>query len=408
MFVALFWTVCLLTLGIDPWRCVAVGLLIYLLEELLEWRGSTPPVSPADPLPRAVSARPWTFWGGLAAVGLLVGWGFSCRYFRNLFLADMHHNMAIFFSKQGVWSQSAEFEEQVKSFPPEIQQNFHKVGGALQNYEKVWKLNSAFPMAPYFIGNVYSDWGSGAFAQSLQARQKNDLAAAVTLEKKADTFWNEALKFYDQVKSFAPNYVQTHHQVGMIYLKMGDVQYQQGHSAEAQTFYTEALKHFRLYEMLDPVFPVNFYRMAYIYQKLGDYDQAEAAFKGALIHNSTNVVGRYYADRNVETYSNLAKLMAVKWLSVHGEGKSILPRDASYERAERYYLLALAETARLDNVDEVDRWVKSLAQDLSQLYLKADQQAKAVELLGHLRRGMIPSVSHSNPDLATPTHPSPN
>ena len=97
---------------------------------------------------------------------------YLCWIFVQFLRADLDHNRAIFFSKQGNWND------------------------AIKTYEKVAHENPSFVMAYYFLGNVYSDrWAEG------------DAERAI----------NE----YKNVWKLAPNYVQSHHQAGLIYMKWG-------------------------------------------------------------------------------------------------------------------------------------------------------------------------------------------
>src|SRR5439155_11561492 len=117
----------------------------------------------------------------VATILLIPFWGF--------FAGDVDHNRAIFFSKQGIWTRSPEFDGRIAGFPPEYQMmysggdsgtldkneglgrlvNFlfpdvfwrrYGIGGALDHYVEVNRLRPDFIMAHYFRGNVYNDWGS--------------------------------------------------------------------------------------------------------------------------------------------------------------------------------------------------------------------------------------------------------
>lgn len=166
-----------------------------------------------------------------------------------LFKADVHHNIAIFFSKQKNWEQ------------------------ALKNYLEVGRLNPAYVMSFYFKGNVFNDrfdmrkvfnenWGdSGGVAR--------------------DDF-ERALDAYEHVRSNAPNYVQMHHQVGVLYLKRAEWERQQGRAAEADKYVDLALQRFRLYSMHDPVFPPNWHRIAEIHMSRNQLDEAVAAYRNLL------------------------------------------------------------------------------------------------------------------------------
>ena len=166
-----------------------------------------------------------------------------------LFKADVHHNIAIFFSKQKNWEQ------------------------ALKNYLEVGSLNPAYVMSFYFKGNVFNDrfdmrkvfnenWGD------------KDGAARDDYERAFDS--------YEQVRLKAPNYVQMHHQVGVLMLKRAEWERQQGRAAEAEKYLDKALERFKLYAMHDPVFEPNWHRIAEIYLQRQQYDKAIEAYKNLI------------------------------------------------------------------------------------------------------------------------------
>ncbi|MBN1823548.1 MAG: O-antigen ligase family protein [Endomicrobiales bacterium] len=176
-------------------------------------------------------------------VGIIILAVYFVKVFYGYFDADINHNMAIFFSKQGQWPQ------------------------ALKHYETVINRNPSFIMAHYFMGNVFNDrWMPGD----------------------AD----RAIGKYKDVWSLAPNYVQSHHQAGLIYLKMGedakraeDGALNRGDKKAAAEYrkkkleiWNKALSEFSKYKMIDPIFPLNYYRIAWIYIQLGDYKKAEETY----------------------------------------------------------------------------------------------------------------------------------
>ena len=177
------------------------------------------------------------------------------------FMADVHHNRGIFFSKQGKWDE------------------------ALANYDEVVRLNPNYIMAYYFMGNVYTDrWHPGDFENSMHE--------------------------YERAWSIAPNYVQSHHQAGLVYLKKGaddkneaDRLHAAGQNgpaiqklAEVENDWKQALVYFQKYHDIDPVFEPNYVRMAWVDLQLADLahmrgdnalaekyrDTAELAYKESL------------------------------------------------------------------------------------------------------------------------------
>jgi len=165
------------------------------------------------------------------------------------FRADVHHNIAIFFSKQKNWDQ------------------------ALKNYLIVGKLNPAFVMSFYFKGNVFNDRFNMAKVYN-ENWGDHDQAARNDYER--------ALEAYDEVRRNAPNYVQMHHQVGTLYLKRAEYEQGQGRPQEAEKFLDLALERFQLYRKHDPVFFPNYVRIAQIYMARRQYDKVAETYKAYL------------------------------------------------------------------------------------------------------------------------------
>lgn len=155
--------------------------------------------------------------------------------FWGYFMADVHHNRGIFFSKQQKWDD------------------------ALKNYQTVVRLNPNYIMAYYFMGNVYTDrWQPGDYERAM-----NEYARA----------W-----------AIAPNYVQSHHQAGLVHLKKGaddkamaDAARQKGQTDLANKMYQEvekdwlkALFYFQKYHDIDPVFEPNYARKAWVKVQLSE------------------------------------------------------------------------------------------------------------------------------------------
>lgn len=326
-----------------------------------------------------------TLFQALLAAGALSLFIIGATTWRGYFLADVSHNVAIFFSKQTVWSRSVESDQKVNGsgFPADMKEEYELVGGALEHYEKTFRLNPGFPMAVFFIGNVHNDWGSSIYESSRQARQRGDDQAAEALRLEAVQHWDAALDAYRRVKAFAPNYVQTHHQVGLVHLKMGDMETALGNKEKADEQWTLALKNFDLYRQLDPVFPPNYYRQSYVHFNRGDVTKAEEAYLGALVYNSTNVVNRIYVDRNVETYSNLARLFYVQLVNKYPDPAK-LPKDSPlFLKAEGYYLTALREANSSGREETLG---VEPAKALAVLYSRVGEMEKAKELWLKLRR----------------------
>ncbi|MBI5242595.1 MAG: O-antigen ligase family protein [Elusimicrobia bacterium] len=165
------------------------------------------------------------------------------------FKADVHHNIAIFFSKRQEWDM------------------------ALKNYLIVGRLNPAFVMANYFKGNVFNDRFNMTKLYNENWGDK---------DKKPRDDFERALDAYAEVRAQAPNYVQMHHQMGVLYMKKADYDRGRGDAAQAEKDLDEAIRHFTLYYNLDPVFPPNYYRLGHIYMLRRHYDKAAETYKEFL------------------------------------------------------------------------------------------------------------------------------
>jgi tetratricopeptide (TPR) repeat protein len=262
-------------------RFVSSGIFLWLLIGLIGALNAHHPMLekslPAVPnkLPKALKRSAQILIAAIAAYFLVVFYGY--------FDADMNHNMAIFFSKQGQWPQ------------------------ALEKYTEVIKENPSFIMAHYFMGNVYNDrWAPG------------DMELAIGK--------------YKDVWKLAPVYVQSHHQAGLIYLKAGedekkledeartkgDKKASVAHENKKKELWNSALEEFKKYSETDPIFPLNYYRMAWIYMQLGEPEKAEQTYldhvnyPAKLLKPPHSIWVEDWAKRRAEeyaeTYVNLGNL----------------------------------------------------------------------------------------------------
>ncbi len=172
---------------------------------------------------------------------IIIGMLFPLKLTWGFFRADVHHNIAIFFSKRKNWEQ------------------------ALKNYLIVGGLNPAFVMSFYFKGNVFNDRFNMSKIYNPNWGDKDQVPR--------DDF-ERAMEAYDQVASKAPNYVQMHHQVGSLFLKRADWERKQGRLEEGEKWVDNALERFKRYQMHDPVFLPNYFRMGQIYMARKQYDKA--------------------------------------------------------------------------------------------------------------------------------------
>ena len=183
---------------------------------------------------------------------------YSMLFFRKFFIADVNHNIAIAYSKQGVWER------------------------ALYHYDRVLTLWPRFIMSHYFTGNVYNDrWEQTPRHHALWDKKipKDTLR----------TDPQRTIAKYDDVLAMAPNYVQVHYQEGNIYLKMKQ--------------YELAVEKFNQAIDIDPVFPLSPFRKGYCLVQLGRYVEAETAFRNAIKRQKIK------KKDFVEAYLNLANVL---------------------------------------------------------------------------------------------------
>jgi len=227
---------------------------------------------------------------------------FPMYYFWGWFKGDVYHNMAIFFSKQGKWED------------------------AISYYKKVNKLNQFFIMPYYFTGNVFNDrfnmekayrpeWGD------TDSQPRDD--------------YDRAMDAYEHVRAIAPNYVQMHHQVGTLYLKMHDHLMRQGKAKEAQEYLDKALARYTLYENLDPVYSPNYYRKAQIYIMRQDLKGAEREYQNNV--SAWKCFKKDHEHGSAEGYTLLANVQYAqgKYREAAENYKKALALDPNYAQARQ-------------------------------------------------------------------------
>jgi len=291
--------------------------LIFLLLEVLEWGNAPQKEVPFEEQYPAVNSK-WILprLGGIAMVGALAGW--AILNFGYHFQADVHHNLAIFFSKQSIWRKEPRYDAQLSQLPPDIRDKYTRWGGALEHYDQVNLKNPHFPMARYFTGNVFNDWGSQMLMESENARSRGDMGEAQRFREKAQDMWNKSEKAYGETKELAPNYVQTHHQMGLLFVKRAEAANRWGESAKAQEYYDKALHNFELYHLIDPVFPPNYERLVQILIMRSKYKEAAALYRQAVYNNdvvSKAIRNQPFQDRVASLSIALAKLVYTDVLS---------------------------------------------------------------------------------------------
>ena len=223
-------------------------------------------------------------------------------YFWGWFKGDVYHNMAIFFSKQGKWED------------------------AISYYEKVNKLDKYFIMPYYFTGNVFNDRFNMEKAYHPEWGDKNG---------EARTDFDRAMASYEAVRSIAPNYVQMHHQVGTLYMKMAEYLSHNNQPAQAQKYLDMALARFNLYENLDPVYPINYYRKAQIYVMRQDFKSAEREYLNNLNAWKCHIPGHLHD--TAEAYTNLGNVEYAmgKFREAADYYTLALQKDPAFEQAKR-------------------------------------------------------------------------
>jgi tetratricopeptide (TPR) repeat protein/O-antigen ligase len=228
---------------------------------------------------------------------------FPLYHFWGWFKGDVYHNMAIFFSKQGKWED------------------------AISYYQKVNKFNPNFIMPYYFTGNVFND------RFNMEKSYRPEWGDAKNTAR--DDF-ERAMDSYEKVRSIAPNYVQMHHQVGTLYLKMHEYHTRAGRTSEAAPYLDMALARFNLYENLDPVYALNYYRKAQVYIMRRDFAAAEREY----LHN-INGWRCYLKDHlhieKPDAYVNLGNVQYAmgKLREAADSYQKALDIDPSFEQARR-------------------------------------------------------------------------
>jgi O-antigen ligase/tetratricopeptide (TPR) repeat protein len=326
-----------------PARLAAIGALVYFAF-LLDWRALEPAagfggmfgefaalVGPLARIPGGGELLQW--WAAWTVfAGCMLGLGYAlvrlCLMSENpiipmlvlamlqplylfwgYFKADIHHNVAIYFSKERNWD------------------------AAVGNYLIVNQLNPDFVMAKYFLGNVFNDRFNMTKVYEPKWGDKDNVA---------QDDYERALYWYNEVRRLSPNYVQMHHQVGNLHLRRAQwAQDPANHRPpeEGQKYLDLAMNRFRLYQAIDPVFPPNYYRMAQIYILEKKYDDAIKTYEELIDADQCAVdpklLAKDYLRRSILSYQFYVTENG-HW--VHRHAVPEVPKDA----AEAYTSLANA------------------------------------------------------------------
>jgi len=237
-------------------RFVSSGVFLWLLVGLINAFSINNPLpkesdifeNNKNPIPKSVRQ--------IFYVCLIIVSGYLILIFRGFFIGDIHHNIAIFHSKRGEWSD------------------------ALTNYNIVAKNNFGFIMAHYFMGNVFNDrWIlKREFHPEWGDSEKDTPWTEYEPDKKGRVDPERSISKYEDVWSLAPNYVQSHHQAGLVYLKLADMAKARGDMELAKKYWEKAIYRFERYHAIDPIFAQNYYRLAWVYLQMGEPDKAEETY----------------------------------------------------------------------------------------------------------------------------------
>jgi O-antigen ligase/tetratricopeptide (TPR) repeat protein len=262
--------------------------------------------------------------------------------FWGYFKADVHHNIAIYFSKERRWDD------------------------ALGNYLIVKKLNPNFVMSMYFMGNVYNDRFNMNKIYNPGWGDKDNVPR---------DDYERALDSYDYVRRLAPNYVQMHHQVGNLHMRRAEWAMNNGRPQEAEQYLDKALTRFYLYQAIDPVFEPNYHRIGQIYMIRGQTAQQQGRAADARA-DFEKAVQNYEMFINAPRCAVAPSLMAKSYLkdTILSYQKYVKlddePITHKHESAEAYTNLANAYFM-------LDRWSESEKAYKRALVIRPDfQQAQ--------------------------------
>ena len=285
--------------------------------------------------------------------------------FWGYFKADIHHNVAIYFSKERQWEP------------------------AVGNYLIVNKLNPDFVMSKYFLGNVFND--------------RFNMTKAY-LPNWGDTDgvphddYERAMYWYDEVRKLAPNYVQMHHQIGNLHLRRAEWATQNGHPEEAEKYLQMALVRFKLYYQVDPVFAPNYYRMAQVYMIQKRFDLAAKTYRDLIeaercaaapslldkpwLRNSILSYQHYDQVDGVWTHRHVGADRPRESAEAYTSLANSLFMDAKYPEAEQAYRTALSYEPTFDMAK------KNL--EVTYRRAQADGRLKKVDVIASSR--VVPGV----------------
>jgi tetratricopeptide (TPR) repeat protein len=134
------------------------------------------------------------------------------------------------------------------------------------------------------MGNVFNDrWTlTREFHPEWGDKETDEPWTEIDPAKKGRVDPERSISKYQDVWKLAPNYVQSHHQAGVVYMKLGTYFKNNGDTQKSVYCFNKALECFWKYHKIDPIFPVNYQRMAWVYMQLGNMEMAEKMYKAHL------------------------------------------------------------------------------------------------------------------------------
>ena len=323
----------------------------------------------------------WLAWGTLAGCVLALGYFFAklifmsenplvpllvagavypMQLFWGYFKADIHHNIAIYFSKERRWDE------------------------ALANYAKVHELNPDFVMSEYFTGNVFNDRFNMDKVYEPKWGDKDGVAR---------DDYERALDAYNEVRKLAPNYVQMHHQVGSLHLKRAEWAMQHGHPDEAQKYLDRALNRFLLYRAIDPVFAPNYFRIGQVYMIEKRWDMAARAYEDYINAEKCQVaeslISKPWMRRTILAYQDYVDEPGIPY-PVHRHESA----EAYTNLANAYFMLG-----RLEDSERAYRHALKLDPNFDQAKRNLQVVYNKAQSLGRLRKLPGPPPAFKPTDL---------
>lgn len=271
---------------------------------------------------------------------------FLVFFFRRFFIADIHHNKAIAYSKAGRWE------------------------NALKEYQTVLRNNPYYAMTHYFMGNVYNDrWDMKEVYDprwdSVDIKQKYFFPSIHKLlkgtekeEQKPRTDAERALAKYADLKKLAPNYVQVHFQEGNAHAKLKE--------------WDKAIEDYEKALALDPVFAATYFKMGWCYVQKKEWAKAEGVYQKAVEWNPKfgqayiNLGNVYFMQRKFTEAEKCFK----KAVELNDSDISAHRSLAAFYTNTNRRDLALKEWKKILELNPEDKQAKSIIQQMETKKLK--------------------------------------